>query len=62
VAAWSLSPLGAARLFVGSRFQARFIDAVRWILAYEPCALLAGGIGGLTGTDAIGGRVDALLT
>jgi hypothetical protein len=49
-------------VFIGSRFQARFIDAVTLILAYEPCALLAGGIRGLTGTDAIGGRVDALLT
>jgi hypothetical protein len=47
---------------VGSRFQAPFIDAVTRILAYEPCALLAVGIRGLTGADAIGGRVDALLT
>jgi hypothetical protein len=35
---------------------------VKRILAYEPCALLAIAEAGLPGPDAIGGRVDALLT
>jgi hypothetical protein len=52
-------PAGAVPPSAAQRGQARFIDAVMRILAYESCTTLA------IGADfagAIGAKVDALLT